>query len=152
MVTTIPLYFSWTSGKFFTPVVCFLLFNVGDFGGRVMAGVVQKVSSKGYNHGKVSSVLVQDRNHFSEYMYWWSKTLMAFLFLFFQPGKTGYWLLIACIARIVFLPLFAFCNYQPRNTTSTVLFEEDYWPVIFNILFSLSNGYLGSLCMMYGPT
>ena len=31
-------------GKFFTPVVCFLVFNVGDFCGRLMAGIVQKVS------------------------------------------------------------------------------------------------------------
>ena len=30
-------------GKFFTPVVCFLIFNVGDFCGRVIAGFIQKV-------------------------------------------------------------------------------------------------------------
>ena len=30
-------------GKFFTPVVCFLVFNVGDFCGRVIAGFIQKV-------------------------------------------------------------------------------------------------------------
>lgn len=100
---------AWT-GKFFTPVVCFLLFNVGDFGGRIIAGLMQK------------------------------------------PGKSGLWMLGICCLRVVFLPLFAFCNYQPRKVQSTVFFKEDYWPIIFNIFFALSNGYLGSLCMMYGPT
>ncbi|XP_046860507.1 equilibrative nucleoside transporter 3-like [Xenia sp. Carnegie-2017] len=98
----------WT-GKFFTPVVCFLLFNVGDFAGRVIAGFVQK------------------------------------------PGPDGYWMLGCTILRFVFIPLFAFCNYQPRRSNATVYFKEDYWPVVFNLLFSVSNGYLGSLCMMYGP-
>ncbi|CAB3982559.1 equilibrative nucleoside transporter 1-like isoform X1 [Paramuricea clavata] len=98
----------WT-GKYFTAVVCFLIFNVGDFCGRVTAGFVQK------------------------------------------PGKDGFWLLGCCVLRFVFLPLFAFCNFHPRRTNGTVLFAEDYWPIIFNVLFSVSNGYLGSLCMMYGP-
>ncbi|XP_028393434.1 equilibrative nucleoside transporter 1-like isoform X2 [Dendronephthya gigantea] len=98
----------WT-GKFFTPVVCFLIFNVGDFCGRVIAGFIQK------------------------------------------PGKDGYWLLGCCVSRFVFLPLFAFCNFKPRRTTHTLFFTEDYWPIIFNAVFAVSNGYLGSLCMMYGP-
>ena len=28
---------------------------------------------------------------------------------------------------------------------------HDVWPVIFNVLFAVSNGYLGSICMMTGP-
>ena len=55
-----------------------------------------------------------------------------------------------CILRIVFLPLFAFCNALPRS--STVFFHGDYYPIVFMALFAISNGYLGSLCMMYGPS
>lgn len=38
-----PSLFCSIAGKFFTPVVCFLVFNVGDFSGRFLAGMVQKV-------------------------------------------------------------------------------------------------------------
>lgn len=98
----------WTN-TYFVPVTCFLLFNVGDFSGRLAASFVQ-----------------------------W-------------PGKNGIILPALCILRIVFLPLFAFCNAQPRHD-APVLFGEDYYPIVFMVLFAISNGYLGSLCMMYGPS
>jgi len=51
---------------------------------------------------------------------------------------------------VVFLPLFFFCNTaQPR--TVPVLFDNDAYYITFMALFGISNGYLGSLCMMYGP-
>lgn len=68
-----------------------------------------------------------------------------------RPGKKGPWLLLLCILRVGFLPLFAFCNAQPR-INAPVLFNHDAYPIVFMILFGLSNGYLGSLAMMYGPT
>lgn len=33
----------------------------------------------------------------------------------------------------------------------SVVFDSDVYPVVLNVLFSVSNGYLASLCMMYGP-
>lgn len=69
----------------------------------------------------------------------------------FQPGKDGPMLPILCFFRIIFLPLFAFCNALPRSN-SPVFFHEDYFPIVFMVLFAISNGYLGSLCMMYGPS
>lgn len=99
---------AWTS-TYFVPVTCFLLFNVGDFCGRLAASFVQ-----------------------------W-------------PGKDGVLLPFFCFLRVVFLPLFAFCNAQPRGN-SPVFFHEDYFPILFMVLFAISNGYLGSLCMMYGPS
>lgn len=98
----------WTN-TYFVPVTCFLLFNVGDFSGRLIASFVQ-----------------------------W-------------PGKDGVLLPCLCFLRVIFLPLFAFCNAIPREH-SPVLFHEDYFPIIFIVLFAVSNGYLGSLCMMYGPS
>lgn len=98
----------WTN-TYFVPVSCFLLFNVGDFCGRLAASFVQ-----------------------------W-------------PGRDGIMLPCLCFVRVVFLPLFAFCNALPRNNSS-VYFSEDYFPIAFMVLFAISNGYLGSLCMMYGPS
>lgn len=96
------------TNKYFTAVVGFLIFNVGDFTGRIISGFVRIV------------------------------------------GKRGPWLPIVCCARIAFIPLFMFCNFQPRHHLS-VVFDHDAFPIVFNILFSVSNGYLASLCMMYGP-
>lgn len=99
----------WTE-TYFVPVTCFLLFNIGDFCGRLAASFTQ-----------------------------W-------------PGKDGYLLPVLCFLRVVFLPLFAFCNALPRKNQDLLYFDKDYYPIIFMVLFAISNGYLGSLCMMYGPS
>lgn len=54
------------------------------------------------------------------------------------------------IVRVVFVPLFLLCNVQPRSHLP-VVFTNDIAPIIFMWLFAMSNGYLGTLCMMYGP-
>ena len=54
------------------------------------------------------------------------------------------------ILRIGFIPLFMFCNYQPREHMP-VYFHSDSIPILLNFFMSISNGYLTSLCMMYGP-
>ncbi|XP_043111868.1 equilibrative nucleoside transporter 1a [Puntigrus tetrazona] len=65
------------------------------------------------------------------------------------PGKNSIWLPILVVARLVFVPLFMFCNVQPRSLP--VAFAHDAWYIVFMILFSFSNGYLASLCMCFGP-
>lgn len=67
------------------------------------------------------------------------------------PGKDSIWLPILVGLRVVFIPLFMFCNVQPRETFQTVWFSHDAWYIIFMIFFSFSNGYLASLCMCFGP-
>ena len=37
------------------------------------------------------------------------------------------------------------------ETQSPVVFKSDAWPSVFMLLLALSNGYLGNLCMEYGP-
>ena len=37
------------------------------------------------------------------------------------------------------------------ETKSPVVFKSDAWPSVFMLLLALSNGYLGNLCMEYGP-
>ncbi|CAD5110857.1 DgyrCDS223 [Dimorphilus gyrociliatus] len=95
--------------KYFTPVICFLLFNVFDLVGRTIAGFYQ-----------------------------WPKFKSNLLPLF-------------CILRIGFIPLFVFCNVQPRLYLVTYLFQNDVAPAVIMVFFALSNGYLSTLCMMYGP-
>ena len=93
--------------ELFSTLVVFLVFNIGDWIGRILAGIGQIVSEK------------------------------------------SRWLLILSISRVVFIPLFLMCNYEHRLLP--YVFNHDFWPIIINVLFSVSNGYLGSLGMMYGP-
>lgn len=96
------------SGTYFQPVVTFLLFNIGDYIGRQVAG-------------------------------------------FLMWPRRGSWLLYVMVAiRLVFIPLFLLCNHNPLSAIP-IVFAHDSWYILFMLLFSLSNGYCSSLCMMYGP-
>ncbi|XP_054885572.1 equilibrative nucleoside transporter 3 [Poeciliopsis prolifica] len=68
-----------------------------------------------------------------------------------NPGPTSRILPVLVLCRTVLVPLLMFCNYQPRDHLHTVLFPHDVYPVVFNCLLGLSNGYLGTLPMIYGP-
>ncbi|XP_065577804.1 equilibrative nucleoside transporter 1-like [Artemia franciscana] len=67
------------------------------------------------------------------------------------PGPEYLW--IPVWLRILFIPIFLFCNYQPKGLTRTapifISIDWVYW--IIGILFGLSQGYFSSLAMMYGP-
>ncbi|XP_017268313.1 equilibrative nucleoside transporter 3 [Kryptolebias marmoratus] len=67
------------------------------------------------------------------------------------PGPTSRVLPVLVLCRSFLVPLFMFCNYQPRDHLHSVLFNNDVYPVVFNCLLGLSNGYLGTLPMIYGP-
>ncbi|XP_034407556.1 equilibrative nucleoside transporter 3 [Cyclopterus lumpus] len=67
------------------------------------------------------------------------------------PGPTSRVLPVLVLCRSVMVPLLMLCNYQPRDRLHTVLFAHDIYPVIFNCLLGLTNGYLGTLPMIYGP-
>ncbi|NXT30577.1 S29A3 protein, partial [Syrrhaptes paradoxus] len=58
---------------------------------------------------------------------------------------------ILALLRTVFIPLFILSNYQPRTHIHMVIFNQDFYPVVFTVLLGLSNGYLGTLVMVYGP-
>ncbi|XP_020850281.1 equilibrative nucleoside transporter 3 isoform X2 [Phascolarctos cinereus] len=55
------------------------------------------------------------------------------------------------LLRTFFIPLFIFCNYQPRHHLEKVFFNSDIYPSIFISLLGFSNGYLSTLALMYGP-
>ena len=61
-------------------------------------------------------------------------------------------MLTSTLFRFVFLPLFLFCNIRPEGRALTwVAFESDTAYIVIMMLFSISNGYVGSICMMSGP-
>ncbi|NXF85817.1 S29A3 protein, partial [Eubucco bourcierii] len=67
------------------------------------------------------------------------------------PGPKSKLLPALVLLRTIFLPLFILSNYQPRAHIQTVVFNQDIYPVVFTVLLGLSNGYLGTLVMVYGP-
>mmetsp|Transcript_11400 Transcript_11400/g.18554 ORF Transcript_11400/g.18554 Transcript_11400/m.18554 type:complete len:460 (-) Transcript_11400:212-1591(-) len=52
--------------------------------------------------------------------------------------------------RVVFIPLFLLCNVS--DSQLPVVFKSDAFPIIFMIFFGLSNGYVSTLAMMFGPS
>ncbi|XP_063047906.1 equilibrative nucleoside transporter 3 [Engraulis encrasicolus] len=67
------------------------------------------------------------------------------------PGPTSRMLPALVVCRSVLVPLFMFCNFQPRYHMRRVVFDHDMFPVVFVSLLGLTNGYLGTLPMIYGP-
>jgi hypothetical protein len=57
---------------------------------------------------------------------------------------------IGAAARIVFFPLFLLCRVS--NSQLPVVFGDDAFPIVFMMLFALSNGYVASSCMMLGSS
>ena len=105
-------YTSWAT-TYFIPVCCFVLFNVGDYLGRIIAERLQ-----------------------------WPK-----------PGRMGMIIVfVLTLLRVVFVPLFLFCNASPGNrVNSSVLFESDTAYILIMLAFSISNGYLANVCMISAP-
>ncbi|XP_077469801.1 equilibrative nucleoside transporter 3 [Stigmatopora argus] len=67
------------------------------------------------------------------------------------PGPTSRLLPTLVLCRSFLVPLIVLCNYQPRDHQHSVLFAHDAYPIVFICLLGFSNGYLGTLPMMYGP-
>ncbi|XP_010171647.1 equilibrative nucleoside transporter 3 [Antrostomus carolinensis] len=67
------------------------------------------------------------------------------------PGPKSKLLPVLVLLRTIFLPLFILSNYQPRAHIQMVVFNQDIYPVVFTALLGLSNGYLGTLVIVYGP-
>uniref|UniRef100_A0A8C8VG24 Solute carrier family 29 member 3 n=1 Tax=Pelusios castaneus TaxID=367368 RepID=A0A8C8VG24_9SAUR len=67
------------------------------------------------------------------------------------PGPKSKLLPALVLLRTLSLPLFMLCNYQPRTHIKMVVFNKDVYPAVFIALLGLSNGYLGTLAIIYGP-
>uniref|UniRef100_A0A480MCU3 Equilibrative nucleoside transporter 3 isoform a n=2 Tax=Sus scrofa TaxID=9823 RepID=A0A480MCU3_PIG len=67
------------------------------------------------------------------------------------PGPRSKVLPGLVLLRTCLVPLFVLCNYQPRVHLQVVVFQSDVYPVLFTSLLGLSNGYLSTLALIYGP-
>ncbi|XP_075390502.1 equilibrative nucleoside transporter 3 [Tenrec ecaudatus] len=67
------------------------------------------------------------------------------------PGPKSKLLPGLVLLRTCLTPLFMLCNYQPRVHLQLVVFTSDVYPILFTSLLGLSNGYLGTLALIYGP-
>lgn len=96
-------------GLYFTPVTCFLLFNVTALLGTILTSGSLPI-----------------------------------------PGPRFLW--IPVTLRLLFIPFFLLCNYDPLGTrTAAVWFGRDWIYCLASSLQGLSLGYLGSLAVMYAP-
>lgn len=53
--------------------------------------------------------------------------------------------------RMLFIPFFLFCNFNPQHRHWPVLFDHDLYPIIGCILLAISSGYLSSIVQMNLP-
>jgi len=64
----------------------------------------------------------------------------------------GKYLSFWCLARLIFIPAYLFCSTPYSQKYGLDFFDSDAYPFTFMAFFSLSNGFLSSLAMMYGPS
>lgn len=67
------------------------------------------------------------------------------------PGPRSKWLPTMILLRTLFIPVFMLCNFQPRVHIANVVFAHDVYPMVFVVFLGLSNGYLSTLSIIYGP-
>jgi equilibrative nucleoside transporter 1/2/3 len=70
--------------------------------------------------------------------------------LHLQPNIRPEWLVGFTAVRVIFIPLFLFCNAQPREHLS-VVFGHDYQYIIIMTVFALTNGYLMNMASLIIP-
>ncbi|XP_050696085.1 equilibrative nucleoside transporter 3-like isoform X4 [Eriocheir sinensis] len=70
--------------------------------------------------------------------------------VFVKPGPKGWPLHVAGACRVVFIPLLMLCHGD--NKTFPTVFDHDVYYIIFNLLFSMTNGYIITLTFIYYQT
>ncbi|XP_046667312.1 equilibrative nucleoside transporter 1 [Homalodisca vitripennis] len=71
----------------------------------------------------------------------------------FGSWPSSRWVVVPVVLRVLFIPIFLICNYQPLKMVRLfpILIVNDwvYWSIA--VVFALSSGYFSSVCMMYCP-
>ena len=120
--------------KYYTPITCFLTFNLCAVLGNLIPSIIRFV------------IILKKRNQFSK-----NYKLRNTFFPWFQPSPR--WLVIPVMLRALFLPFFLLCNYKPagveRLWPALMHWDYAYWAA--SGLFGLTGGYFSSLSMMYCP-
>lgn len=115
------------------------------------------------NVGKFHNIMDSMGNLFTKYLFIFVSFFLNFsllilisIFLFYlyyvQPSRK--YLVYPVLLRLVFVPLFLFCNYRPADVTRVlpVYIQNDYIYWGLGVIMSFSSGYLSSLAMMYAPS
>ena len=122
------------SQMYYTPITCFLTFNICAVLGNLIPSILRFVS-----------VLKFPKTRLTHYRYFIN------LYFCFQPSPR--WLVIPVLLRALFLPFFLLCNYRPfgveRLWPALMHWDYAYWTA--SGLFGLTGGYFSSLAMMYCP-
>jgi len=63
--------------------------------------------------------------------------------------KSTWTIALLVLLRAAFVPLFLLCNV--KDSQHAVLFKHDAWPLGLMAAMAVSNGYMGTVCMMKGP-
>lgn len=66
-----------------------------------------------------------------------------------KPGPRWAWIPITL--RLLFIPFFMFCNFNPTSRNLPVIITNDYVYIVGAIALAVTSGYFSSLAMMYGP-
>ncbi|MFH4979638.1 hypothetical protein AB6A40_006347 [Gnathostoma spinigerum] len=61
------------------------------------------------------------------------------------------YLIVLTAGRLLFIPFFLFCNYEPDKRRWPIFFESEYTFLFGGMLMALTSGYCTSLAMMYAP-
>lgn len=120
--------------NYFVQIVCFLTFNLFAFFGNLCADWVQWVS------------------FFFALMFQIPKfKCKAIRLIYLQPKHPYLW--IAVTLRLIFIPFFLICNFQPtgfvRSHMKVLIGDWVYW--IGGVFLGWTNGYFSSLALMYCP-
>lgn len=94
---------------YFLPCVNYLLFNAGDYTGRILSGWIKR-----------------PRN---------------------QPNLIA----ILSILRMGFIPAFLLCNITQKHPLPVLIHSDEIF-IILMVLFSISNGYIANISLIYAPT
>jgi len=109
-------------------------------------------------------ILIESQEKCSSNQRFYNELFVPFLFLIFNifdftgrlcaggytPLFNSHNIWIPAVARFVFFPLILLCKLT--SSQLPVLFESDFFPIFFTMLFAFSNGYIGTLAMMFGPS
>ena len=79
--------------------------------------------------------------------------IQLFCFCFQPRNGQKCCIMVLAVLRVAFIPLFMVCNIRPdyRKYLPVVL-DSDWWPAVLTVGLGLTNGYIGTLSMLYGPT
>lgn len=108
------------------PVANYLFFNSGDYFGRILAGLWERVSCK------------------------INKFIIAINYNYFQPRDNPHTVLLMTVIRLLYVPFFLCANSNVHNFLP-VLVHTDITFIILMISFGITNGYLVNISLIMAP-